>query len=163
MFQRSRATGLILVLVSMFGLDAHACFAPPPESTEPHETLVSRTSSIVLVELVSASGGMSWWKTYEFSVVEALKGDFEPVFSVAPPSPYLASDDDYQQHSRQAFWQMEEARAVIGADCLVHASFEIGAAYLLFLDAPFHIHGFERVEDSGDLWLAWVRDQIAGY
>jgi len=154
-----RTTGLIVALMSVLSLEAHACFAPPQQSTESHDALVSRTSRIVLVELVSASGGMSWWKTYEFSVFEALKGEFEPVFSVVLPSPYLASDDDYLQHSDPAFWQMMESRAVVGADCLVHASFEVGATYLLFLDAPYHIHGFERIKGEDDQWLAWVRAQ----
>jgi hypothetical protein len=140
--------------------DAFACIAPPEQSVQSHADLISRTSRIALVELLSVSGGLSYYRAYEFRVVESLDGEFGDVLNIDLPTPIAVDHRDFDGHREPEFWRDGAGRARVAPDCAVSASFEIGSTYLLFLDAPYHVKGFERIEDADDAWLAWVRQQV---
>ena len=106
---------------------------------------------------------------YFFDTTEVLKGSvgIRFTFDVFYPGPSAEeldlgtlaqmADRDFQGHLAARFWQPDGGRIPGYLDCNVYPAFRPGATYLLFLDEPYHLKGFEQILSLNDSWLAAVR------
>jgi hypothetical protein len=168
---------LALALLSATGALA-ACPTPPASAHSPVADLVQRTTTIVLAQAENAeerfrittatsSGGMKGRPSvkYTFATLEALKGAPAPEFSLEVwlwyPHASSGPADDFDHH-RDPAWRMNGGRVgEVDPDCEVSPRFELGARYLLFVEKPWHVLGFEQISAGDDAWLAEVRRLIA--
>jgi hypothetical protein len=158
---------------------ARACSDPPAAAVAPVSDLVARTAIVVLatakdaqelfrVSTVEPKGGVAARPVirYTFTADETLKGSGPVSFSlefsaVDPTAAPREATEDFDRH-RAPDWQGKGGRiGAVGPDCEIGARFNIGARYLIFVDKPWHVLGFERIAADDDLWLRDVRRRIA--
>jgi len=164
-----------LLLLSVHPAKA-SCTSPPASAHAPAAQLIARTGTIVLATAESAeerfrvtstpNGSMTGRPAvkYTFATVETLKGTEAKEFAMEFWM-WGAVDggeaDDFDHH-RRPDWQDRGGRVgEVDPDCEVSPRFAIGARYLLFVDKPWHVLGFEQVTAEDDLWLSEVRRRIA--
>lgn len=162
---------------------AAACYGAPEEMVVHHTELVKRTRRIALGRFVGSSprlqsnfdaatlvradagvgwpGGRAWFET-----LEVLKGDVGKRFSVTFPEAYGgkagdATQSDFDGHRDRKFWRRAQGRQGYSPDCEMHPRFAVGSVYLMFLDTPYHVRSFERIERTDDWWLVGVRRLVA--
>jgi len=168
---------LPILLVLPIAVEA-ACTDPPAEAQAPVAELVARTATIVLATAEKAEerfhitnvgqNGKLVGRTeirYSFAAAEMLKGKSEPGFtleiSAVDPVAAEQSAADFDHH-REPGWQEKGGRVgAVASDCEVSPRFDVGERYLIFLDKPWHVLGFERVAVDDDEWLGEVRRRIA--
>jgi hypothetical protein len=158
---------------------ARACSDPPAAAVAPVPELVARTAIVVLatakdaqelfrVSSVEPKGGLAARAVirYTFTADETLKGHgptrFSLEFSAVDPTAAPPETSEDFDHHRAPDWQGKGGRiGSVGSDCEIGARFNIGARYLIFVDKPWHVLGFERIAADDDLWLRDVRQRIA--
>ena len=168
----------LCVLLALSGAAEAACADPPAEALAPVAELVARTATIVLAtaekaeELFHISNQGPNGKLvgrqeirYSFAARETLKGKSDGAFKleVSAVDPVAAEQGtgDFDRH-REPGWQEKGGRVgAVASDCEVSPRFDIGARYLIFVDKPWHVLGFERIVADDDEWLGDVRRRIA--
>ena len=155
-----------------------ACTNPPASAHSSVAELVQRTQTIVLAEAKMAeerfrvttttpSGEMKGRPSvkYTFATLEALKGAPAPEFSLEAWLWYAhasgESIDDFDHHRAPAWREQGGRIGEVDPDCEVSPRFETGAHYLLFVEKPWHVLGFEQIGADDDAWLAEVRKTVA--
>ncbi len=161
--------------------EAEACAVPPPAAFVPVAELVARTGTIVLATAESAEdlfhvtskpeGGLIGRPEvrYRFQTAATLKGTESASFTLAfsglepgnaPPSlRRLPEREDFDGH-RDGGWRESGRVHGLAPDCEVSPRFRLGARYLIFVDQPWHVLGFEQIAADDDAWLAEVRRRI---
>jgi hypothetical protein len=155
-----------------------ACTDPPAEAQAPVAELVARTATIVLATAEKAEelfhisnvgrNGKLVGRTeirYTFTADETLKGRSDAGFmleiSAVDPVAAEQSAEEFDHH-REPGWREKGGRVgAVASDCEVSPRFDVGARYLIFVDKPWHVLGFERIAVDDDEWLGEVRRLIA--
>lgn len=94
-------------------------------------------------------------------IAEVLKG---------PPGDYIyqaartlaagSAQGDFDAHRAGTFWNDPSAgRSGFDVHCRAATQFEPGNTYLVF-SGPFHVKGYELIENEDDRWLAHVREYL---
>jgi hypothetical protein len=171
------AAALALALLSAAPGHA-ACTTPPASAHSPVAELVARTATIVLAEARTAeerfrvttttpSGELKGRPSvkYTFATLEALKGAPAPEFSLEVwlwhPHAGAGAVDDFDHHRDPAWRELGGRVGEVDPDCEVSPRFVPGAHYLLFVEKPWHVLGFEQISTRDDAWLAEVRRLVA--
>jgi hypothetical protein len=134
-------------------------------------TLLDQSTRVVLADVQSLTV-RDRMRIYSVRMIEALKGDAAPVTLQLPLS---SLDDDENEHryfnsrfdiaaerawhSSPAFWLGRNAEH-IELDGDVTRLVRKGR-YLIFLDALYHIKGFEPIFDQEDPWYLTIKSMIA--
>jgi hypothetical protein len=157
---------------------ARACMVPPEHLTVHHAQLVRRANQIALARFENATpimtGGCSPQRVgyrARFATIEALKGDvgahFTLEFGDAGPRDTFTTQPftdrpnaDFHGHTDWEFWDEKMSREGNGSDCAMHARFQSGATYLIFVDTD-HWRAYERIDRPDDRWLRAVKALIA--
>lgn len=151
----SLAAGLLLVT-----LDGRACIVQPPEQGQPVAELLRRTNVVVLAKAVQEKRHSDFKATYTLEVVESIRGTAPKAIQVVGfPYSGAAEETTFADHTARAFWNGNwVGRAPMSTDCKLYPPFTIGGTYLVFVDHPYHVKGFERIDNPRqDRWLKYVR------
>ena len=145
---------------------AFACSAPPEEQLSPATELVQRTPTIVLARVTKVERGERGIYHYTFKSEKTLKGKPADTFIIDGWSPEFSEPaETFDDHTKDDFWKDNGGRCHNSSDCQIHPAFTAGAAYLIFLEAPYHRKSFELIAHSEglpevrDKWLTWVEEQ----
>ena len=148
-----KAVILNLIFI-MFSSMALCCFAPKAEQVSTPEKLVKRVNKIYLAEVVENSS-----KSFQFKVIETLKGKKKSNFRIDGVLAESNSETDFDKHSKEDFWGKSGGRMQVEPNCQITPSFSIGKKYLVFMDKPYHLKSFELITSvDSDEWLKKVKE-----
>ena len=154
------AAGVALLL---FALDGQACVLPSAEQRVAVDELLVRTHRIVLAEATEEAPKNAFTSVYTLKMVRQISGPSLSRFDiVGSPRRAAHGDRHFNNHSDEVFWKDNWAgRVTHSTDCKLYPSFEKGGLYLVFIDEPYHVKGFERILDQRqDKWLDFVQRRI---
>lgn len=156
-----KAYPVVLTALLLTVPDARACTVAPADQRVPVAELLQRTSVIVLAEAIEEKRHNAFKATYTLKVVEPIRGASAPTIQIIGyPSTDTLPETTYANHTDAAFWNDPWiGRAPMSTDCRLYPPFTLGRMYLVFVDPPYHVKSFERIEDAAkDRWLQHVRE-----
>ena len=157
---------LIVLALAGCATAAVACYTPPAEQRVSPGDLIARTKNIVLAEVTKAELIRGREVLYTFRRIRTLAGRPEEAFVLAGNAAiWEGNSRTFNHHTDSAFWE-GQGRTPNDSDCKIHPSFAVGGTYLLFLDEPYHVKGFELIMRTGgdketkDKWLQFVESSL---
>ena len=154
-----------IVLLGLLMIDrAEACRSAPPELSVPHQALLDRSKNIVLVRAIKAEYESDFSVWYTFQSIKVIAGSSDKTFRFeGAPLLFSQQIEMFDDHMDPRFWSPGIGRVTQQSDCKIHPAFAVGAMYLLFLDEPRHVKGFEQLFWTGehgkkDKWLEYVEE-----
>lgn len=158
----------LFLLLALPAAASQACRSAPEGQLIDAGELVRRATDVAVGQVISATPLNDYDTEYRLIVLDQLAGPARKVITVTgSTAAYRERDTTYDDHKDFRFWARGGGRAMNGADCVIHPSFEVGASYLVFLGAPSTWRSFERIGMIGgavnqdDRWLAYVKAQLA--
>ncbi len=159
---RGGVRSLLLITLLACTVQSLACTAPPPVQYQKASQLIARTKHIVLAKAENAQCINEYDVSYRFKRVENLKGKTKVNFHFLGITDDLKYNHSFNNHTDSEFWK-EAGRLYTSSDCHIYPSFTLGSTYLLFLDKPYHVKGFEKIENvrgkNKDKWLSYVQNK----
>ncbi len=159
-----RAKNLVFITPFAFAGQAFACTAPPPIQYQQISELIARNKHIVLAKVEGMRIVNNDKVSYRFKTLENLKGDNKTNFQLVGITEDSPNTNSFNNHRNNEFWQDTGGRLYTSADCQIYPSFTVGSTYLLFLDKPYHVKSFEKIENirskNRDKWFSYVKNKI---
>ena len=160
--------GASLFFAILLGREALACASPPAEQSVAPEALIARSRNIVLADVIKAELQADYKVLYTFREVTRLRGESVSTFTlVGRPAIWGGATETFDNHSKEVFWSAGRGRTPNEEDCEIHPDFAVGGTYLLFLDKPYHVKGFELIirthgdASKKDKWLQFVESHVS--
>ncbi len=160
------ARSLFVIILPVFTMQAFACIAPPPVQYQKPSQLIARTKHVVLAKVKNAQCVNEYDVSYRFKTLETLKGANKANFQLLGITEEFLNSDNFNNHRDNEFWQQTGGRLYTSSDCQIYPSFIVGSTYLLFLDKPYHVKSFEKIDNNNDKgknrdkWLSYVKHKI---
>jgi hypothetical protein len=156
---------IVVALIVILTTEAMGCYLPPPEQNVPAKELISRTKNIVLAQVTKAELLHDVDVQYTFKRVKSISGSSAETFTLVGRRLEGGEVTTFSHHAERAFWSTG-GRSTNYEDCQIYPAFAVGGTYLVFLDKPYHIKSFEKIErtqgdkHSRDKWLQFVEDNV---
>lgn len=151
----SKCIFVMFVILSVYGTEER------PSQVCHQDELIKRCDNIVLATVTSAKLVDNGEVVYQFKVDEVIKGAGTDAFSIRGNITSYEHDlRHFDHHSDPDFWSDNMSRVYVTYYEVI-PSFVTGGRFLIFVDEPYHVRSFERIQSPlTDKWLLYVKKKV---